>query len=169
MSVTNKELVNTTLTSSLNLLTTPPSTASLPNTPPNKRRRQAILPYSPGDLGKWAHSEARALARLGWYAYFHSRQQPHSVHPSIRHIPHPTAQYLHRVACSGVPALSTTPPWSRAAKLQAIRHGPHVSASTRFATFLLADMYDYVQMGYWAVLPSMPYNTILSSSFHHLA
>jgi hypothetical protein len=153
VSVTNKELVNTSLTSSLNLLTTPPSTASLPNTPPNKRRRQAILPYSPGDLGKWAHSEARALARLGWYAYFHSRQQPHSVHPSIRHIPHPTAQYLHRVACSGVPALSTTPPWSRAAKLQAIRRGPHVSASTRFASFLLADMYDYVQVGYWAVLP----------------
>jgi hypothetical protein len=30
---------------------------------------------------------------------------------------------------------------------------PHVSAAHLFKQFLLADMYDYEQMGYWTILP----------------
>jgi hypothetical protein len=56
------------------------------------------------------------------------------------------------VASAGVHA--TFPSyWTRSQCDQAIQRGPHPSASRQFAPFLLADMYDYVQMGYWVVLP----------------
>jgi hypothetical protein len=31
--------------------------------------------------------------------------------------------------------------------------GAHKSATTQFPTFLHADIYDYIRMGYWTVLP----------------
>jgi hypothetical protein len=38
-------------------------------------------------------------------------------------------------------------------KRAAYQRGPHASAAYHHSSFLLADMYDYVQMGYWTVLP----------------
>jgi hypothetical protein len=38
-------------------------------------------------------------------------------------------------------------------KRAAYQRGPHASAAYHHSLFLLADMYDYVQMGYWTVLP----------------
>jgi hypothetical protein len=31
--------------------------------------------------------------------------------------------------------------------------GPHVSVATQYAKFLTEDMWEYVKMGYWTVLP----------------
>jgi hypothetical protein len=31
--------------------------------------------------------------------------------------------------------------------------GPHRSAAVKFADFLLSNMYEYAQMGFWTVLP----------------
>jgi hypothetical protein len=61
--------------------------------------------------------------------------------------------YLSRLARQGVPAPSTAAPWTLHQKDNAFRRGPHPSAARQFATFLLEDMYDYVKMGYWIVLP----------------
>jgi len=98
---------------------------------------------------------------LGWSTYIQSHQSPSSINLTIHNICHPTAQYLQRVACSGVPALSSCPPWSLTKKLQTIQRGPHVSASRQYADFLFAYLYDYVQIGHWAVLPA-------SAILHHL-
>jgi hypothetical protein len=37
--------------------------------------------------------------------------------------------------------------------------GPHRSAAVDYADFLLADLHDYVRMGFWTVLP---YHTVRS-------
>jgi hypothetical protein len=72
------------------------------NTPPKKRRKHTPHPYSPGELGKWAMIQGQELARLGWDKFFAHHQTPIAVNPTIRHITHPAAQYLHRLACAGV-------------------------------------------------------------------
>jgi len=95
------------------------------------------------------------LAQFGWARFL--RQHHHSRFPSlsknIGNIPHPAAAFLQRLATHGVPAPSSTPPWSLAQKDTAVQRGPHPSASKIHTTFLLEDMYDMVRMGYWVVLP----------------
>jgi hypothetical protein len=143
-------LVNNFLTSS-NLGTVSLSTQT-PNTPPTKRQRHAPQPYSPGELGKCAIRQSQELARLGWDKFFKKHQTPTSIHPNILRIPHPTAQYLHNLACNGVHTVFPSD-WTRAQCDAAYKRGPHPSAATHYRDFLITDMYEYVQMGYWVVLP----------------
>jgi hypothetical protein len=75
------------------------------------------------------------------------------MHPCIGSLPHPTAEYLHELASTGVPASFADDPWT-VTQLDSVLHkGPHKSAATDFAKFIVEDMFDYVQMGYWVVLP----------------
>jgi hypothetical protein len=129
----------------------PPSTPTSPTTSPQKRRR-TLAPYTPGELGKLAQRNAQDLAQLGWFNFFHQQQHPTSIHPSIHTIPHPTAQYLSRLACAGAPTISTIRPWTLDQKDAAFRRGPHISAKEH-SSFLMEDMYDYTSMRYWTVLP----------------
>jgi hypothetical protein len=88
------------------------------------------------------------------------------MNPSIGNILHPTAQYLHDMTCTGAPAILTTPPWSKPTLDQVYQRRPHKSAAQQFATFLIEDMYDYVQMGDWLVLP---YHSVRNSPALRLA
>jgi len=142
-------MVNYIPNSSISL--SPSSTIS--QTMPNKRPRHTLHQYSPRELGKWAVHQQRLLARLGWQCFFFHHQRPHLVHPSIKLINHPTAQYLHDMACTGAPAILSTPPWPCTTLDQVYQRGPHTSAAHQFAKFLIKDMYDYIQMEYWLVLP----------------
>jgi len=114
----------------------------------------------PGELGKLALCNAWELARQGWHSFFLQQSTSTSIHPHLHNLAHPTWQYLNHLACPGVPSVITTPPWSLQEKYKAINHGPHILATCEFTNFLLADMYDYVNMGYWTVLP---YSTL----WHH--
>jgi hypothetical protein len=93
------------------------------------------------------------MERLGWHRYFHQQQHPSSMHPCIGTIPHPTAEYLNKLASTGVPAYFTDDPWTESQLETVIQRGPHKSAAADFAQFIVEDMFDYVQMGYWVVLP----------------
>jgi len=105
---------------------------------------------------KWAFNQSKLLASLGWRNFFHYHQHPHSVQPSISNISHPKAQYLHYLACSGAPAFFPNTDWSAHA-LTRYMCGPHQSVAMQYASFLMEDMYHYIQMGYWVVLP---YNAV---------
>ncbi len=111
--------------------------------------------YSAGELGKLATSSACVLVKLGWTCFFnhHMRQVYRSVHPSISSVHHPAAPYLARLARHGVPAPSSAPPWPVLQQDAAANRGPHPSASRSYKHFILQDMFDYVHMGYWLVLP----------------
>jgi hypothetical protein len=109
--------------------------------------------FSPGELGKYASLMATRMAALGWHNFITSQQHPTSINPNLRHLPHPAAPYLARLSRHGVPAPSASVPWSTARRYQALQRGPHPSASRQYSRFLLEDMWDYVHMGYWTVLP----------------
>jgi hypothetical protein len=122
-------------------------------TPSPKWTKWTLCHYSPGELGKGAQANSRLLAKLGWDNFIYYQQRPHSMHPDLSSIPHPTAQYLHDMACTGAPNIIAEPPWPNAVLDQVYQRGPHVSAAKHHAQFLIEDMFDYVQMGYWVVLP----------------
>jgi hypothetical protein len=71
----------------------------------------------------------------------------------LNRLSHPAAHFLHRLSKHGVPALCSTPPWTVPQQDAAVRRGPHPSAAHQYASFLLEDMWDYLRMGYWLVLP----------------
>ncbi len=125
-------------------------------TTPHKRHKPSHPPtYSPGELGKLARLSARRLARLGWNRFYqqHYHHEYTSLSCTLDRLPHPAAPFLARLARHGVPALSHDPPWTLQQQDAAIRRGPHPSAHRLYASFLLEDMYDYVKMGYWLILP----------------
>jgi hypothetical protein len=122
-------------------------------TPSPKWTKWTLCHYSPGELGKGAQANSRLLAKLGWDNFIYYQQRPHSMHPDLSSIPHPTAQYLHDMACTGAPNIIAKPPWPSVVRDQVYQRGPQVSAAKHHAQFLIEDMFDYVQMGYWVVLP----------------
>jgi len=95
------------------------------------------------------------LARCGWTQFFQHSHHHHikSINPHIADIPHPAAPYLARLARHGVPAWCIDPPWSNHQQDAAILRGTHPSARRQYADFILAEMFDYAQMGFWLVLP----------------
>jgi len=147
----NQVANNSALSSSPPTSDRPPYNPTSPTTSPHKRRR-TLASYTPGELGKLAQRNAKDLARLGWSTFFHQQQHPTSIHPSLHTIPHPTAQYLSRLACTGAPTISTTRPWTLELKDAAFQRGPHISAKEH-SSFLMEGTYEYTSMCYWTVLP----------------
>jgi hypothetical protein len=128
---------------------TPPLTTPTPSNPSKHRST-----FSPGELGKLASLAAKDLKRFGWPGFVSSQQIFSSVNTGFYHLlHHPAIPYLYRLATRGVPAPSASPPWSWSKKRAAYNRGPHTSAARIHAPFLLEDMYQMVQDGYWAVLP----------------
>jgi hypothetical protein len=103
-------------------------------------------------LGKYAKVAAQKLTRMGWVRFIQHLQHPSDVHHNIASIPHPAAQYLHRLSNYGVPAPSSAPPWSQKTLRCALQRGAHVSAAYQFRDFLHEDMADYVDKCFWVVL-----------------
>jgi hypothetical protein len=135
---------------------TPVVTEPVMTTPPRKRQKTNPLPrFSPGELGKCADAFAHDVARLGWNGFFdnHYHLSYSSINPNISTIPHLAAPFLHRLATRGVPAPSAQPPWTLQQQDAAVPRGPHPSARHQHSTFLLEDMFAYVQQGYLLVLP----------------
>jgi hypothetical protein len=143
----------TTLTKINRLVNTPPPAC---NPQPAKAPRHiSNLPdtFQWGFLGKSASLAAQLLAQLGWHNFIKLLQHPTSLSPDLHSLAHPAAPYLSRIARHGVPLLASTPPWDPTLKTTAFRRGPHPSASRQYADFLQLDMYDYVRMGFWVILP----------------
>jgi hypothetical protein len=124
-----------------------------PTLSPSCKRQRIVTPFSPGELGKFAACAAASFAQRGWNAFVTQQQHPKSVNTHLPLAVHPAAPYLCRLARHGVPAPSSKPPWPTARKRQAYHRGPHPSAAILFPAFLLEDMADMVNMGYWTVLP----------------
>jgi len=59
-----------------------------------------------------------------------------------------------------------TPPWSPTRWDAAYLRGAHLSATIQYRPFLHADIYDYIRMGYWTVLP---YDSVRHMSHLRLA
>jgi len=109
-------------------------------------------PSTHHQIGKFIRHHTRLLRSLGWYQFIRTLQHPSDCAAHLKALPHSAGPYLHRLASRGVPAPSTSSPWSTLQKRQQLRRGAHPSAHA-FKDFLHQDMLDMVQKGYWSLLP----------------
>ena len=71
---------------------------------------------------------------------------------SLASVDHPAIPLLSLWRDHGVPVLSTSPPWSPSMLDACVRRGCHRSA-TQHASFLRDEMAEFIESGFWAVLP----------------
>jgi hypothetical protein len=90
---------------------------------------------------------------MGWAAFIKHLQFPSDCTANLHALSHSAGSYLHRLATNGVPAPSSSPPWSKAMLRTALRRGAHASAKFQFREFLHEDLLDMVSKGYWTLLP----------------
>ena len=88
-----------------------------------------------------------------WVSFIKHLQHPSDLSQHLADILHPAASYLHRLHGTGVPAPSSSQPWPIKRKLHAFCWGAHDSATQLFNEFLHDDMKDYIEIGFWTVLP----------------
>lgn len=116
--------------------------SSLPTSPaltPPAKWHCTVLPYSPGDLGKFALAQASLLADQGWQRFFYDQQRSTALATLIHSIPHPAAEYLTCLAFLGVPLVTTNTPWTLQHRDAIHARGPHRSATVDYAELLLVD------------------------------
>jgi hypothetical protein len=104
-------------------------------------------------LGKFVRHHSSLVRTLGWRKFIAHLQHPSDHPPSLNKTHHPAAPYLHRLALHGVPAPSSSPPWTKHQLKTTLVRGAHTSAKHQFRDFLMSDMLDMVKKGYWSVLP----------------
>jgi hypothetical protein len=135
--------------------TVPDSRSSLPSPP--KRRRLTFHPDAPrlldDRLGKLTARAARQFASSPTWQQFVSSSRPH-VHLSelVGQLPHRAAPLLDRLRTHGAPVELTTPPWTPERLQDCVDRGPHSSA-TDHAAFVREEFADFVEKGFWTVLP----------------
>ena len=72
--------------------------------------------------------------------------------PELENLPHPAIKLLREWRDNGVPALTSSPPWSPETKQACIEHGCHRSA-VEHAAFLREEMSEFIDNRVW-VAPS---------------
>jgi hypothetical protein len=70
----------------------------------------------------------------------------------VKNIKHKAARYLHHLEKRGANVVLKTPPWSLERLEETIKRGPHKS-SEEHAAFLREELLDFVQKGFWTILP----------------
>ncbi len=114
-------------------------------------------------LGKLIREHSYLCKTLGWQRFITTLQQPRDTASYLNRLPHPAASFLHRISSVGIPAPSSSAPWTMSRKRHHYQRGAHYSASAQYRTFLWDDMLDMVRKGYWTILPFH-----LIKSFSHL-
>ena len=72
--------------------------------------------------------------------------------PELDNLDHPAASLLREWRDNGVPAKTTSPPWTLEQKDECIRRGCHQSA-TEHSDFLREEMAEFIENRFWTVLP----------------
>ena len=87
-----------------------------------------------------------------WKEFVQEARGPTYLSSRLEEISHPAIPLLQRWRDKGVPAKSSSPPWTQEQKDHCIQRGCHVSA-IEHQDFLRGEMTEFVENGFWAVLP----------------
>jgi hypothetical protein len=132
----------------------PPSMAS-PSSP--RKRRRLTLPDRPlllnDRLGKLINQSVASFSAAPSWASFvrRSRGLPH-IAAHVAKLPHHAASYLEDLRQHGADVVFDTPQWTAAHLHRCLERGPHASA-TDHADFVRDEMADFIEKGFWTVLP----------------
>jgi hypothetical protein len=91
-------------------------------------------------------------AAQSWEAFVSDFRGRSYLAPDLERLPHPAAKLLSEWRDHGVPALTSSPPWSTETKQACVERGCHRSA-VEHATFLREEMAEFIDNRFWVVLP----------------
>jgi hypothetical protein len=91
-------------------------------------------------------------AAQSWEAFVSDFRGRSYLAPDLERLPHPAAKLLSEWRDHGVPALTSSPPWSTETKQACVERGCHRSA-IEHATFLREEMAEFIDNRFWVVLP----------------
>ena len=95
---------------------------------------------------------AHRLIKLGLPGLIASVRGEPDIHSSVGTLPHKAAPLLYPMCLKGSPVKIDWPPLTPKQLAAAIAYGSHKSCD-RDPSFLLKEMRDFVEKGYWIVLP----------------
>lgn len=105
------------------------------------------------DLGKLVREAIVDFEQAeSWEAFVERRRKVPDLAPGVGRLPHPARHLLKHLRDRGAPVTVATEPWSMDRKDEAIARGPHKSA-TEHAEFVRGEFVDFVNKGFWTVLP----------------
>ena len=87
-----------------------------------------------------------------WDAFVNEFRGRSYLSPELEQVDHPAAELLREWRDDGVPAMSTSDPWTLQEKDDCFQRGCHKSA-TDHAGFLREEMAEFIENRFWAVLP----------------
>jgi hypothetical protein len=104
------------------------------------------------ELSKYIVSDSAVLESSGFEALVNERRGKSDFGNNVKNIKHKSARYLHHLKKRGANVVLQTPPWSIERLEETIKRGPHKS-SEEHAEFLREELLDFVQKGFWTILP----------------
>jgi hypothetical protein len=104
------------------------------------------------ELSKHIVSDSAVLESSGFEALVNERRGKSDFGNNVKNIKHESARCLHHIKKRGANVVLQTPPWSIKRLEETIKRGPHKS-SEEHAEFLREELLDFVQKGFWTMLP----------------
>ena len=103
-------------------------------------------------LDAMAQNNATHLTTLGWSSLM-AHQRPFSdLQDNIQNLPHKAGRSLSHLKTKGIPAMSSSPPWTLQQRDDAVSRGSHKSCLGH-QKFLDEELKSFVDKGQWLVLP----------------
>ena len=104
-------------------------------------------------LGTLVQSLAHDLQSAGsWENFINAFRGESYLSPELDNLEHPAANLLREWRDHGVPAQTSSPPWSEDTKDSYVERGCHRSANEH-AEFLRDEMSEFIDSRFWVVLP----------------
>jgi hypothetical protein len=104
------------------------------------------------ELSKYIVADSTVLESAGFEELVNTRRGKSDFGLNVKNIKHKAARYLHHLKKRGANVVLQTPPWSLDRLEETIKRGPHKS-SEEHAEFLREELLDFVQKGFWTILP----------------
>ena len=104
------------------------------------------------DLGEYILRDSSRLRDIGFENLVREWRKRSNFHPEISQLRHKAARLLNHLHKRGANVTLATPPWDEERLNSTIQRGPHKSA-TEYVDFLKEELLDFVQKGFWMVLP----------------
>ena len=104
------------------------------------------------ELSKYIAADSAVLESDGFEELVKLRRGKSDFGRNVKKIKHKAARYLHHLEKRGANVVFKTPPWSLERLEETIKRGPHKS-SEEHAEFLREELLDFVQKGFWSILP----------------
>ena len=118
-----------------------------------ERKNNPLLTSAQTDeLSKYILADSAVLESSGFESLVKLRRGKSDFGRNVKKIKHKAARYLHHLEKRGANVVLKTPPWSLERLEETIKRGPHKS-SEEHAEFLREELLDFVQKGFWSILP----------------